>query len=161
MASEDLRRRGRGARDPESREGPRRVPGGPESRLRAGLRRGSGRRRWGPRGGLGTRWGAGMASPRAAWRGLRKSADAEDRHHRRPGPCPRSPRCRRAALPPRVRGQPVGASQAGCRGAAAAQPTLLLKRRERLRLGAAGRGGGARGRPRTSQRRSAPSCEAV
>lgn len=51
-------------------------------------------------------------------------------------------------------------AQAGGRGSAA-QPTLLLKRRERLRAGAAGRGGGAHGRPRTSQRRSAPSCEAV
>lgn len=51
-----------------------------------------------------------------------------------------------------------GWAQAGCRGAASAQPTLLLKRRERLRLGPTGRGAGS---PRTSQRRSAPSCEAV
>lgn len=54
-------------------------------------------------------------------------------------------------------------AQAGCRGEAAAHPTLLLKRRERLRWEAAerGGGGGAPGSPRTSQRRSAPSCEAV
>lgn len=53
-------------------------------------------------------------------------------------------------------------AQAGCRGEAAAHPTLLLKRRERLRWEAAERGGGgAPGSPRTSQRRSAPSCEAV
>jgi hypothetical protein len=50
------------------------------------------------------------------------------------------------------------ATQAGCRGTGAAQATLLLKRRERLRLAAGLRGkGGTDWRPRTSQRRRAPS----
>lgn len=49
-------------------------------------------------------------------------------------------------------------SQAGCRGTGAAQATLLLKRRDRLRLAAGLRGkGGTDWRPRTSQRRRAPS----
>lgn len=49
-------------------------------------------------------------------------------------------------------------TQAGCRGTGAAQATLLLKRRDRLRLAAGLRGeGGTDWSPRTSQRRRAPS----
>lgn len=50
-------------------------------------------------------------------------------------------------------------AQVDCRGAAVTQATLLLKRRDRLRL-AVGLGHGAWS-PRRSQRRRAPSCEAV
>lgn len=53
---------------------------------------------------------------------------------------------------------PSPGPQAGCRGPGAAQATLLLKRRDRLRLADGLRGkGGTDWRPRTSQKRRAPS----
>lgn len=136
-----------------------------KGRASGGVRR-PGPRGWRPREGPG--WARRQAEGWAPqglwlWPGRAGREAAGDENSLPPGlrKSPSSPRCQRAALPPRAVGWRAGRSQVGCRGAAAAQPTLLLKRRERLRLGVPGRGGGARGRPRTSQRRRVPSCEAV